>query len=111
MNAIDQSLNRLPCHTDWRRYDSPTVIRRHGRGFLERSFKPGVAVAEVDKLSKAELHHLVESFGGLVLPTADAVLLLFADFHWAKRCEQHLTQRGVPSLRLGCHIQLPDAWQ
>ena len=41
MNAIDQSLNRLPCHTDWRRYDSPTVLRRHGRSFLERSWKPG----------------------------------------------------------------------
>jgi len=37
MNAIDQSLKRMPCHTDWRRYDSPTVLRRHGRGFLERS--------------------------------------------------------------------------
>jgi hypothetical protein len=25
MNAIDQSFNRIPCHTDWQRYDSPTV--------------------------------------------------------------------------------------
>jgi hypothetical protein len=39
MNAIDQSSNRIPCHTDWHRYDSPTVLRRHGRGFLERSWK------------------------------------------------------------------------
>ena len=36
MNAIDQSSNRLPIHTDWQRYDSPTVLRRHGLGFLER---------------------------------------------------------------------------
>lgn len=33
MNAIDQSSNRIPCHTDWHRYDSPTVLRRHGRVF------------------------------------------------------------------------------
>ena len=34
-------LKRIPCHIDWHRYDSPTVLRRHGRGFLERSWKAG----------------------------------------------------------------------
>ena len=40
MNTIEQAFNRSPCDTDWRRYDTPTVLRRHGRGFLERTWKP-----------------------------------------------------------------------
>ena len=37
MNAIDQSFNRIRNYTDWKRYESPTVLRRYGRGFLERT--------------------------------------------------------------------------
>lgn len=108
MNAIDQSSNRIPCHTDWHRYDSPTVIRRHGRGYLERNWSPGNSVHEVQAPSKPELQSLVESYGGLVMPTPDLVLLLFADYHWARRCESQLIKRGVSTLRLGCHIQLQE---
>ena len=59
MNAINQSSNRIPCHTDWHRYDSPTVFRRHGRDFLERSWKVGWAAKTTASLSKTELHNLV----------------------------------------------------
>ena len=61
MNAINQSSNRIPCHTDWHRYDSATVFRRHGRDFLERSWKTGWAAKTTATLSKTELHNLVEN--------------------------------------------------
>lgn len=111
MNAIDQSFNRMPCHTDWRRYDSPTVLRRHGRGFLERSWRPNQLNPERHQLSKTELKNLVESYGGLCVCSADKILLLFADYHWAKRCQHHLNERGIQNIRLGCHIQLSGQWR
>jgi hypothetical protein len=106
MNAIDQSSNRIPCHTDWHRYDSPTVLRRHGRGFLERSWKPGYSAT----LSKTELNSLVESYGGHCLTTADHQLLIFDDHHWARRCDNQLVKLGLSTQRWGCHIQLHGAW-
>ena len=108
MNTIDQAFNRSPCHTDWRRYDSPTVLRRQGRGFLERTWKPDQFSQEQHALSKPELETLVESYGGLCLPSADQTVLLFADYHWAKRCQHLLSQRGVSTLRCGCHLQLQE---
>ena len=86
MNTLDQSSNRIPCHTDWHRYDSPTVLRRHGRGFLERSWKLGWPVKTPATLTKTELHSLVESYGGQCLNTTDHLLLIFDDPHWARRC-------------------------
>jgi len=105
----DQSLNRIPCYTDWHRYESPTVIRRHGRGFLERIWKPGQRYQEPG-LSRSELVILVESFGGVCLLIKDQTLLLFADYHWARRCQHQLSKRGVSTMRLGCYLQLQGAW-
>jgi hypothetical protein len=108
MKAIEQTFNRSPYDTDWRRYDSPTVIRRQGRGFLERSWKPDLLNQEQHPLSKLELDTLVASYGGLCLLSADQMVLIFADYHWARRCQHLLGQRGVPSLRIGCHLQLQE---
>ena len=55
MNTLDPAFNCSPCCTDWRRYDSPTVLRRQGRGFLERSWKPDPLNQEPYALSKPEL--------------------------------------------------------
>jgi len=106
MNTIEQAFNRSPCHTDWRRYDIPTVLRRHGRGFLERYWKPDPLSQEQYALSKPELETLVESYGGVCLPSADQTVLLFADYHWARRCQQLLSKRGVSATRFGCYLQL-----
>jgi len=106
MNAIDQSLNRLPCHTDWQRYDSPTVLRRHGRGFLERLWQPQSIGPDPQSLSQPELNSLVESFGGICLPAQDELLLLFGDGHWARRCQIQLRKLGIETVRFGCHVQL-----
>ncbi|WP_082877620.1 hypothetical protein [Methylomonas koyamae] len=106
MNAIDQSLNRLPCHTDWQRYDSPTVLRRHGRGFLERLWRPQSIGPDPQSLSQPELNSLVESFGGICLPAQDELLLLFGDGHWARRCQTQLHKLGIETVRFGCQVQL-----
>ena len=108
MNAIDQSSNRIPCHTDWHRYDSPTVLRRHGRSFLERCLNPGHSVHETSVPNRTELQSLVESYGGFYLANDDQILLVFADYHWARRCEQQLVKRGLSTLRLGCYIRLQE---
>jgi hypothetical protein len=106
MNAIDQSFNRIPCHTDWQRYDSPTVIRRHGRSFLERAWKPEGTVKNTAKLSKNQLHSLVESYGGHCVTTSDSILLIFDDYHWTRRCDAQLVKLGQSTQRWGCYIQL-----
>ena len=108
MKAIEQAINYKPCHIDWRRYDIPTVLRRQGRGFLERSWKPDPLSMEQHPLSKLELDTLVASYGGVCLSSAEQTLLIFADYHWARRCQHLLGQRGVPSLRIGCHLQLQE---
>jgi hypothetical protein len=108
MNTIDQAFNRSPCYTDWRRYDTPTVLRRHGRGFLERVWKPDQPNQEPYALSRLELETLAASYGGSCLPSADQTVLVFTDYHWAKRCQHLLDKRGVASLRFGCHLHLQE---
>jgi len=108
MNTIDQVFNRSPFHTGWRRYDTPTVLRRQGRGFLERSWKPDPLSQEQYALSKPELETLVESYGGDCLPSADQTVLLLADYNWARRCQNLLSKRGVSSLSIGCHLHLQE---
>ena len=61
-------------------------------------------------LSKTELHSLVESYGGRCQTTADHLLLIFEDYHWARRCDNQLVKLGLSTQRWGCHIQLQGAW-
>ena len=104
----DQSFNSCPCYTDWWRYDSPTVLRRQGRGFLEQFWKPDPLTQELHALSMPELEILVASFGGQCLTTPDHPLLLFDDYHWARRCDAQLIKLGLSTQRWGCHIQLQE---
>ncbi len=108
MNAIDQSFNRSPCSTDWRRYDSPTVLRRHGRDFLERTWKSGQFSQEQHALSKLELETLMKSYGGRCLSDPDRILWVFADDRWARRCQLQLIKRGVSTQQLGYHLKLQE---
>ena len=110
MNINDQAFNRSPCHTDWRRYDTPTVLRRHGRGFLERFWKLdqlNPLNQEQYPLSKQELETLVASYGGVCSHLSDQMLLIFDDTHRARLCEAQLVKLGLSTQRWGCHIQLP----
>lgn len=111
MNPTKPSVHRSLHTIDWRRYDIPTVLRRQGRGFLERTWKPGELDIELHELSRRELNILVESYGGVYLPSANQKLLRFSDYHWARRCQFQLLKRGIPSLRVGCHLQLQGHWR
>ena len=124
MNNIDTTTDPLfnpsPHYTNWRLYDSPTVFRRQGRGFLERFWKSGqlnpvnvVNSLNQDQypLSKSELETLVASYGGICRHLPDLMLLIFDDTHRARRCETQLIKLGLSSQRWGCHIQLPEPWQ
>ena len=110
MNTIEPTFNWSPCCTDWRRYDSPTVLRRLGRDFLERSWTPGCTVKNPATLSPTEVHRLVANYGGLCLTATDHLLLIFDDYHWARRCEDQLIKLGLSTQRWGCHIQLHGSW-
>ena len=63
---------------------------------------------EQHALSKPELETLIESYGGHCLPSTDQTLLIFADYHWARRCHYLLGKRGVSSLSIGCHLHLQE---
>ena len=113
MNNIDTTTDPLfnpsPHYTNWRLYDSPTILRRQGRGFLERTWKPdqpNPLNQEQYKLSKPELETLVTSYGGICRHLPDQMLLIFDDTHRARRCETQLIKLGLSSQRWGCHIQL-----
>ncbi len=99
----DSLINR---NTDWWRFETPTVLRRQGRGFLERSWKPD-PLQELHALSTPELEILVESYGGQCLSISDQPLLLFDDYYRARRCDAQLIKLGLSTQRWGCHIQLP----
>ena len=107
MNTFPSMFDCLFNRTDWRRYESPTVLRRQGRGFLERSWQPEQPGQEQHALSRPELEVLVASYGGVCLPSVAQMVLVFADYHWARRCQHLLDKRGVASYRCGCHLQLP----
>jgi hypothetical protein len=114
MNNIDTTTDPLfnpsPHYTNWRLYDSPTVFRRQGRGFLERTWKLNPLNPlnqEQYPLSKRELETLVASYGGVCSHLSDLMLLIFDDTHRARRCEAQLVILGLSTQRWGCHIQLP----
>ena len=118
MNNIDTTTDPLfnpsPHYTNWQLYDSPTVLRRQGRGFLERFWKPdqlNPLNQEQYPLSKQELETLVTSYGGVCQHLPDQMLLIFDDTHRARRCEAQLIKLGQSIQRWGCHIQLPEPGQ
>ena len=118
MNNIDMTIDPLfnpsPHYTNWQLYDSPTLLRRQGRGFLERTWKSdqlNPLNQEQYTLSKLELETLVTSYGGVCRHLSDQMLLIFDDTHRARRCEAQLIKLGLSTQRWGCHIQLPEPGQ
>ena len=118
MNKIDTTIDPLfnpsPHYTNWRLYDSPTILRRQGRGFLERTWKSDQLNLLDQKqypLSKLELETLATSYGGVCSHLPDLMLLIFDDTHRARRCEAQLVKLGLSTQRWGCHIQLPEPGQ
>ena len=113
MNNIDTTIDPLfnpsPHYTNWQLYDSPTIFRRQGRGFLERTWKAdplNLFNQEPYTLSKLELETLVVSYGGVCRHLPEQMLLIFDDAHRTRRCEAQLIKLGLSTQRWGCHIQL-----
>jgi hypothetical protein len=118
MNNIDTTIDPLfnpsPHYINWQLYDLPTILRRQGRGFLERTWKPDqLNPLNQDQytLSKLGLETLVTSYGGFCRQLTDLMLLIFDDAHRARRCEAQLIKLGLSTQRWGCHIQLPEPGQ
>ena len=118
MNKVDTTIDPLfnpsPHYTNWQLYDSPTLFRRQGRGFLERTWKSDQLNLLDQKqypLSKSELETLVASYGGICRHLPDLMVLIFDDTHRARRCEAQLIKLGLSTQRWGCHIQLPEPGQ
>ncbi|WGS88601.1 hypothetical protein [Methylomonas sp. UP202] len=115
MNEItpfDRSLNRVPSFTDWSRYDSPTVLRRYGPGYLDRTLDPDTETRLFQRRhSYADLESLAETFGGLCTLTPGYTLLLFDDARCAQRCHAVLKQRKLEGLLHGCHIRIDGEFE
>jgi hypothetical protein len=84
MNSVnpDKSENRLPCFTDWHRYDTPTVLRKHGREYLERFWRDSES-RPPQRLTPV-VEHLATLQGGEIIQNGEPMSL---------RVELHLTRR------------------
>jgi hypothetical protein len=79
---MNKSPNLLPSHTDWQRYESPAVLRKHGREYLERFWAPSNG--------ETALERLAETFGAGIQASDDTILLFFEDPEKAASCARHL---------------------
>lgn len=86
MNPLtpDKSENRLPCCTDWHRYDTPTVLRKHGREYLERFWRDGES--RPTRTLKPVVEHLATLQGGEMIQNGEPMSLTV---------ELHLTRRAT----------------
>ena len=82
-DLFDKSENRLPWCTDWHRYDTPTVLRRHGREFLERFWRD--EKVSTHRNLKPTTEHLATLHGGELISSGEPMSL---------RVEVHLTRRA-----------------
>lgn len=88
-DTLTKSPNRLPLHTDWARYETPAVVRKHGRQFLERFWAPHEG--EPQALS---FERIAESYGARIDESEDVMLLFFEDAEQAAACARKLRETG-----------------
>lgn len=82
---LDTSGQWLPGYTDWQRYETPTVLRRHGREYLERFWRDGNP--RPTRGLRPVMEHLATLQGGEIVHSGEPLSL---------RVELHLT-RGARS--------------
>jgi hypothetical protein len=78
-DPCSKSPNQMPWFTDWRRYDTPTVIRKHGREFLERFWRK----APVDYVPDKTVEPLATIHGGNP-QHGEAAICLRVELHLAR---------------------------
>lgn len=85
-----KSPNQLPLHTEWERYETPAVVRKHGRQFLDRIWdhmQGGSGSTTFERIAQA--------YGGRLYETEDATLLFFDDPEQAAACARTLRKTGA----------------
>jgi hypothetical protein len=85
-NAMHKSPNLLPSHTDWQRYESPAVLRKHGREYLERFWAPSHGETALE----SALERMAKAFGAGIHASDDTILLCFENPEKAASCARHL---------------------
>ncbi len=88
-DTLTKSPNQVPLHTDWARYETPAVVRKHGRQFLERFWAP--QEGEPQALS---FEQIAESYGARIEESEDVTLLFFEDADQAAACARKLRESG-----------------
>ena len=83
---MNKSPNLLPPHTEWQRYESPAVLRKHGREYLERLWSPATG----EKSLEAAIDRLARNFGAGIYATDDTILLFFENPEIAVSCARQL---------------------
>lgn len=81
---FDKSENRLPWSTDWHRYDTPTVLRRQGREYLERFWRN--SDSQPSRRLRPVVEHLATLHGGEIIQDGEPMSI---------RLELHLTRRAA----------------
>ena len=83
---MNKSPNLLPPHTEWQRYESPTVLRRHGREYLERLW----AQSNGESALEFALERMAKAFDAGIHASDDTILLFFENPEKAASCARHL---------------------
>lgn len=100
-DTLTKSPNRLPLHTDWARYETPAVVRKHGRQFLERFWAH--QEGEPHALS---FEQIAESYGARIEELEDVTLLFFEDADQSAACARRLRETGeAPSIAVQLRVQ------
>ena len=88
---IIKSANQVPLHTDWHRYETPAVVRKHGRQFLER-----IWMHMEGENPDAAISRIAKRFGAHVGESKDTTmtLLSFDDLELALACARTLREAG-----------------
>ena len=86
---ITKSANQVPLHTDWHRYETPAVVRKHGRQFLERIWMHMEGESPDSAISR-----IAKRFGAHVGESEGMTLLCFDDLDRAMACARTLREAG-----------------
>ena len=88
---ITKSANQVPLHADWHRYETPAVVRKHGRQFLER-----IWMNMEGESPDAAISRIAKRFGAQVGESKDTTmtLLSFDDLEMALACAHTLREAG-----------------
>lgn len=98
---LPKSPNRLPLHTDWSRYDSPAVVRKHGREYLERLW-----VQSLGESLDSELGRMTARYGAGLQLSENGLLLSFDRPEQALACARRLRSfQEVEAIRAHLTVQ------